>query len=554
MKTKYVIGIDFGTLSGRAVLVEADTGKEIATAIELYSHGVIDKCLLDGRTKLGLGWALQHPWDYLDVLREVVPKVLRTAQVDALNVIGIGIDFTSCTVLPIDKMGTPLCFYDEYSSNPHAYAKLWKHHGAQDEANELNRIANERGESFLKYYGGKVSSESLIPKIWETLNDAPDIYDKADKFIEAGDWIVLQLTGVEKRSSCAAGFKSLWNKEMGFPSREFFKALDPRLENVVDNKLGSDYFPVGYQAGELTRKAAELTGLRPGTSVAVACVDAHAGVPGAGITEEGQMLMIMGTSTCYIVHSSKDKAVPGVFGIVEDGIIPGLFCYEAGQSGVGDCFGWFIKNSVPANYGMKAEEKGISIHEILSEKAGKLKPGDSGLIALDWWNGNRSVLANADLSGVIIGLTLLTTPEEIYRALLEATAFGTKMIIENYEQSGIPIREIYAAGGIAENEIVMQIYADITNKEIKVSASSQTSAFGAAIFGAIAASSARGGYDSLIDAVKTMVKPSKKCYRPVPENIRIYNELYDEYKKLHDYFGRGANDVLATLNRLKTKN
>ncbi len=551
MAKKYVIGIDFGTQSGRAVLVEADTGREIATAIEVYAHGVIDTYLPDGRTKLGSGWALQHPQDYLDVLGKTIPKVLKIAQVGASNVIGIGIDFTACTVLPIDEQGTPLCFYEEYTSNPHAYVKLWKHHAAQNEVNELNRIANERGEMFLKYYGGKVSSESLIAKIWQTLNEAPDIYDKADKFMEAGDWIVLQLTGVEKRSSCAAGFKSLWNKEKGFSSREFFQALNLRLENVVDNKLGNEYFPVGYRAGEITQKAAELTGLKPGTSVAVACVDAHAGVPGAGITEEGQMLMIMGTSTCHIVHSAKIKAVSGIFGVVEDGIIPGLYCYEAGQCGVGDCFEWFVKNCVPASYRMEAEKKGMSIHAILSEKAGKIGPGESGLIALDWWNGNRSILVNADLSGAIIGFTLLTKPEEIYRALIEATAYGTKMIIENYEQSGIPIKEIYVAGGIAENTLAMQIYADVINKDIKVSASSQTAALGAAIFGAVAAGGSRGGYDYITDAIKSMVKQNSQFYRPIPENVRIYNELYQEYQKLHDYFGRGLNDVMERLKRIK---
>lgn len=550
MATKYVIGIDFGTQSGRAVLVEADTGREIATAIKVYTHGVIDRYLPDG-TKLGLGWALQQPQDYIDVLREAIPKVLKIAQVDGSNVIGIGIDFTACTVLPVDQRGTPLCFYEEYTSNLHAYVKLWKHHAAQDEVNELNRIAYERGEDFLKYYGGKVSSESLIAKIWQTLNEAPDIYDKADKFMEAGDWIVLQLTGVEKRSSCAAGFKSLWNKQKGFPLKEFFKALDPRLENVVDSKLGTDYFPVGFKAGEITPKAAELTSLRPGTSVAVACVDAHAGVPGVGITEEGQMLMIMGTSTCHIVHNAQERDVPGIFGVVEDGIIPGLYCYEAGQCGVGDCFEWFVKNSVPASYGMEAEKKGISIHAMLSEKAGKFGPGESGLIALDWWNGNRSILANADLSGMIIGFTLLTKPEEIYRALIEATAYGTKMIIENYERSGIPIKEIYVAGGIAENTLAMQIYADVINKDLKVSASSQTAALGAAIFGAIAAGSARGGYDNITDAVKLMVKQNEKCYRPISENVLIYNELYVEYQKLHDYFGKELNDVMGRLKKIK---
>jgi len=552
MGKKYSIGVDFGTQSGRAVLVEIGTGREVATAVKVYPHGVMDEYLPDGKTRLEDDWALQHPQDYLDVLGETIPAVLKQAGVDREDVIGVGIDFTACTMLPTDEKGTPLCFYDEYKSNPHAYVKLWKHHAAQDEANRLNEIAGKRGEDFLLRYGGKISSEWLIPKIWQILNEAPEIYEKAGRFMEAADWVIMQLVGEEKRNSCTAGYKALWHKQKGYPSNEFFKALDPRLENVVDEKLSRDIYPIGSKAGEITEKAAKLTGLKPGTAVAVANVDAHVAVPAVGITEEGKMLMIMGTSTCHILLGTEEKMVPGMCGVVEDGVIPGYLGYEAGQSCVGDHFEWFVKNCVPASYFQEAEERGMNIHDLLSEKAQKLAVGESGLVALDWWNGNRSVLVDVDLTGMIVGLTLLSKPEEIYRALIEATAYGTRMIIETFEESGVPIRELYAAGGISQkNPFLMQIYADVTNREIKISASSQTPALGSAMFGAVAAGKERGGYDSIVDAAKEMARLKDVVYKPNPENVKMYDKLYAEYKILHDYFGRGGNDVMKRLKEIK---
>jgi len=552
MGKKFTIGVDFGTQSGRAVLVEVGTGKEVATAVKEYPHGVMDEYLPDGTTRLEHDWALQHPQDYLDVLAETIPAVLKESKVDPEDVIGIGVDVTACTLLPVNAEGTPLCMYDEYKSNPHAYVKLWKHHAAQEEANKLNEIALERGEEFLDRYGGKISSEWLFPKIWQTLNEAPEVYEKAAKFIEITDWVVMQLTGQEKRSSCAAGYKAMWSKQKGYPSNDFFKAIDPRLENVIDEKLSREIYPIGTKAGEITEKAARLTGLKPGTAVAVGNVDAHVSMPAVGIVDEGKMLMIIGTSTCHLVLGTEEKMVPGICGVVEDGIIPGYFGYEAGQCCVGDHFEWFIKNCVPGSYYKEAEERSISIHDLLSEKAKKLAVGESGLIALDWWNGNRSVLVDADLTGMIIGCTLLTKPEEIYRALIEATAYGTRMIIDTFEESGVPIKELYAAGGIAhKNPFLMQIYADVTNREIRISASTQTPALGSAMFGAVAAGKERGGYDSIVNAAKEMARLKDIVYRPIPENVEAYNELYAEYKALHDYFGRGTNDVMKRLKAIK---
>jgi L-ribulokinase len=552
--TKYSLGVDFGTQSGRAVLVEVDTGNIVAMAVKDYTHGVMDEYLPDGRTRLPHDWALQHPEDYIEVLEETITAVLNESGIESKEVIGMAIDFTACTIIPIDKDGVPLCFKEEFKNNPHSYVKLWKHHAAQPHANKLNEIAAKRGEKFLDRYGGKISSEWLVPKIMQILDEAPEIYDAADRFIEAADWISLTLTGNECRNSCTAGYKALWSKRAGYPSKEFFKALDPRLENLVDEKLSRDIYPQGAKAGELTEKIAKRIGLVPGTAVAVSNVDAHVAVPAVGIVEPGKMLMIMGTSTCHMVLDTEEKIVPGMCGVVEDGIIPGFMGYEAGQSCVGDHFEWFINNCVPETYIVEAREKGVNIHKLLREKAMKFKPGESGLVALDWWNGNRSVLVDADLTGLIIGCTLATKPEEIYRALIEATAFGTNMIIESFEESGVTINELYACGGIAEkDEFMMQIYADVTNREIRISASPQAVALGSAMFGAVAAGKEKGGYNTIFDAAKYMAKVKEEYYKPNPENVKVYKKLYDEYKLLHDYFGRGENDVMKRLKKIKAE-
>ncbi len=552
MNKKYSMGVDFGTQSGRAVIVDIETGDVIAVSVKNYTHGVMDEYLLEGKVKLPPDWALQHPYDYVEVLREAVPDVLSQSCVDPKDIIGMSIDFTACTMLPTDKNGVPLCFMEAFKYNPHAYVKLWKHHAAQPQANRLNEIAIQRGEKFLQRYGGKISSEWLIPKIMQVLDEAPDVYNAADKFIEAADWMSWILTGNERRNSCTAGYKALWSKRDGYPSKEFFKALDPRLENLVDEKLSRDIYPQGAKAGELTSRMAEITGLLPGTAIAVSNVDAHVAVPAVGIVEPGKMLMIIGTSTCHMVLDTEEKMVPGMCGVVEDGIIPGFMGYEAGQSCVGDHFEWFINNCVPGSYMKEARDRGINLHKLLREKAQKYKPGETGLLALDWWNGNRSVLVDADLTGLIIGLTLTTKPEEIYRALIEATAYGTNMIIDTFENSGVAINELYACGGIAEkDEFMMQIYSDVTNREIRISASPQTVALGSAMFGAVAAGKEKGGYDTIYEAARKMAKVKDEYYKPNPENVRIYKELYKEYKMLHDYFGRGTNDVMKRLKKMK---
>lgn len=552
MGCKYVLGIDFGTLSGRALLVEVSSGKEVASAVKDYKHAVIDTYLPDGKTKLGNDWALQHPQDYLEVFSNTIPEVMREAGVRSEDIIGVGVDFTACTVMPVYSDGTPLCFTEKFSSNPHAWPKLWKHHAAQAEANRLNEIAMSRNEKFVNRYGGKQSSEWAVAKILQIVNEAPEVYDEMDRFIEATDWVTWQLTGVEKRQLCTAGYKGIWHKKDGYPSKEFFKSLNPRLENYVEEKLSQELLPLGAKAGEINETASKLTGLKVGTAVCVGNVDAHVSLPAVGITDAGKILLIMGTSTCDILLGTEEKIVPGMCGVVEDGAMPGFYAYEAGQSCVGDHFSWFVKNCVPAGYKKEAEEKGIDIYRLLREKASILKVGESGLIALDWWNGNRSVLVDVDLTGLIIGLTLSTKPEEIYRALIEATAYGQRMIIETFEQNGVPIEEVYACGGIASKDsFMMQIYADVLGKKIKISASDQTPALGAAIFAAVAAGEEKGGYENIIDAAKAMGKVKDKIYVPISENVLTYDLIYSEYKVLHDFFGRGGNDIMKRLKKLK---
>ncbi len=545
---KYAIGVDFGTLSGRALLVDLESGAEAASAAYDYPHGVMDEAL-PGGARLGRAWALQDPQDYLDVLAHTIPAVLREAGVAREEVVGVGTDFTACTMLPVKADGTPLCFLPEYKNRPHAYVKLWKHHAAQDKADRLNQTAQERGEPWLKYYGGKTSSEWAIPKLWQLLEEDEALYRAMDRWIEASDWIVWQLCGREVRSSCAAGYKALYRRQSGYPSPEFFRALDPRLEHVVDEKLSRRLAPLGGCAGFLTEKAARLTGLAPGTPVAVGGVDAHACVPAAGIDGPGRLLAIMGTSTCHMVMSREELPVPGICGVAQDGILPGFFGYEAGQACVGDHFAWFLQNCLPAAYSEAAKAQGKNLHQYLREKAQGQRPGESGLLALDWWNGNRSVLSDGGLTGLLLGMTLQTKPEDIYRALIEATAYGTRLIVENYRSHGVPVEEFIASGGIARKDpMTMQIYADVLNMPVKSASSAQGPALGSAIFASVAAGSARGGWDDLYQAIRALGSRVDAVYRPIPEHTAVYGRLFSEYLTLHDYFGRGGNDVMKRLH------
>ena len=542
----YTIGLDFGTLSGRAVLVDARDGAEVAQSVFDYPHAVIDSELPKG-VRLPPDWALQHPGDYIDVFAHTVPAVLRQSGVDPAEVKGIGIDFTASSPMPTTADGMPLCFLPELMDEPHAYIKLWKHHAAQRQADQINETARQMGESWLPRYGGKISSEWFFSKLLQILQERPDIYARIDRFIEAADWVIWQLTGVETRNNCTAGYKAMV-QDGDFPSKAYFKALDPAFEDVVDQKVGREFAELGSKAGELTAEMAAMMGLPAGVAVAVANVDAHVTAPAVKATDPGVMVMVMGTSTCHIMSGTALGEVEGMCGVVMGGVIPGLYGYEAGQSAVGDIFAWFVDHGVPPEYHRAAEDAGLNLHEYLEREAAKQKVGEHGLIALDWWNGNRSTLVDVDLTGMMLGMNLATRAPDIYRALIEATAFGTREIIEAFEEQGVEVRELVAAGGLPEkNALLRQIYADVTGRTFKLSGSAQAPALGSAMHAAVAA----GIYPDIQSAARTMGKLKDEVVKPILENQKIYDRLYREYKTLYHYFGRGANDAMKRLKAIR---
>ena len=542
----YTIGVDFGTLSGRAALVDAADGAETAEAVFEYPHAVMDSQLPSG-AKLPPDWALQHPQDYLDTLAHTIPALFERNAVKPEDVKGIAIDFTASSPMPTQSDGTPLCFLDEFKDEPHAYVKLWKHHAAQPQADQINAVASDMGETWLPRYGGKISSEWFFSKLLQILQERPDIYEQIDKFIEAADWVIWQLTGIETRSACIAGYKAMAQDD-GFPSTAYFKALHPAFEHVVDEKMGRQLAPLGAKAGQLSPQMAKMIGLPAGIAVAVANVDAHVTAPAVKATDPGVMVMIMGTSCCHIMSATALKEVDGMCGAVKGGVIPGLYGYEAGQSAVGDIFAWYVENAVPPEYHQAAEQAGLNLHQYLEREAARQKVGEHGLIALDWWNGNRSTLVDVDLSGMMLGMTLATRPPDIYRALIESTAFGTRMIIEAFEEQGIEVKELVAAGGLPEkNALLLQIYADVTGRAIKLAGSAQAPALGSAMHAAVAA----GIYPSIQAAADKMGKLKDDLVAPIAANQAMYNQLFAEYKRLYDYFGRGANDAMKTLKAIK---
>jgi L-ribulokinase len=558
--SSYTIGLDFGTESARAVLVDVATGEIVATNIQLYADGVIDERLPGSDKPLPPDWALQNPADWLVTMETTTSAVLsempsgvKESGVAPESIVGVGLDFTACTVLPTKADGTPLCELADYRTNPHAWTKLWKHHAAQPQADRVNDLALQRGETWLPRYGGKISSEWLMPKTLQLLEEAPELYAVADYLVEGSDWVTWRLTGQLARNACAAGYKGTWHKRDGYPSADFLAVLHPDLSNLYRDKYAGPIVAPGQKVGGLIREWANRLGLAQGTPVAAAVIDAHAAVPGGGITRPGSMFMIMGTSTCHMLMAESEVLVEGISGVVEDGIVPGLFGYEAGQAGVGDIFAWFVEHGVPSTYYEEAARQSLSLHQLLSKKAAALRPGQSGLLALDWWNGCRSTLVDAELSGLLIGATLGTRPEEIYRALIEATAFGTRVIIEAFTEQGVPVESIVTGGGLTQNELLMQIYADVTGREMAVAGTEQASALGAAMLGAVAAGSANGGYDTLADAASHMAPPPARVYRPISAHAAPYNTLYAEYRRLYDYFGRGENKVMKTLRQLRAK-
>ncbi len=545
--SQYVIGVDFGTLSGRALVVRVADGAELGSAVHDYRHAVITDRMPSG-APLPPEWALQVPEDYREVLRHAVPAAVAAAGIDPADVIGIATDFTACTVLPTTRDGVPLCELPEWSHHPHAYVKLWKHHAAQGQADRINRLAKERGEAWLPRYGGLISSEWEFAKALQLLEEDPAVYAATERWVEAADWIVWQLCGTYVRSACTAGYKGL-RQDGTYPSREFLAALNPDFAGFVEDKLDQPIGELGSAAGRLTAQAAEWTGLREGVAVAVGNIDAHVTAAAAQAIGPGQMVVIMGTSTCHMMSSAVLREVPGMCGVVDGGIVAGSWGYEAGQSGVGDIFAWFARTGVPAEYASAARVSGLSVYEHLTGLASRQAVGEHGLIALDWHSGNRSVLVDHELSGLVVGQTLATRPEDVYRALLEATAYGTRVILETFRDSGVPAEELVIAGGLAKNRLLLQIYADVTRLPLSVIGSEQGAALGSAIHAAVAA----GIYPDVATAAGQMATVERAAFVPDDSRAAAYDLLYEEYVRLHDYFGRGGNDVMRRLKALRRR-
>lgn len=543
-----VVGVDFGTLSGRALVVRVSDGAELGTAVHGYRHGVMDSTLAATGERLPPDWALQDPEDYRDVLREAVPAAVAAAGIGPASVIGIGTDFTASTPLPVTLDGTPLCQLPGLAGRPHAYAKLWKHHAAQPQADRINALARERGEPWLARYGGKISAEWQYAKALQLLEEDPELYQRAGRWIEAADWIIWQLCGTETRNACTAGYKGI-RQDGHYPSRDFLAALDPGFAGFAEGKLEHPISPLGGRAGGLTAQAAAWTGLREGIAVAVGNVDAHVTPPAANAIGPGQLTLIMGTSTCHVMNGESLAEVSGMCGVVDGGITAGRWGYEAGQTGVGDIFAWFADHAVPPAYASEAARRGVSVHDLLSAEAAAQPAGAHGLVALDWLNGNRSVLVDHHLSGVVAGLTLATRPPDIYRALVESTAFGTRVIIDAFAKAGIEVSELVIAGGLMRNEFIMQVYADVTRRPLSLISSAQGPALGSAIHAAVAA----GAYPDVPAAAAAMGGMRPAVYTPDAAAADVYDELYAEYVLLHDYFGRGANEVLHRLRALRDR-
>ena len=543
---KYVIGVDYGTLSGRSLLVRVSDGYEMASAVHEYSNAVLEDILPKTGKKLPPDWALQVPSDYVDVLKETVPAVLKSSGINPSDVIGISTDFTACTVLPVTVDGTPLCELAQFEENPHAYIKLWKHHSAQPHADRINQLAHSRDEKWISRYGGKISSEWEFAKALQVLEDSPEVYKEMRYWIEAADWIVWQLCGKYVRNICTAGYKGIY-QDGEYPSSDYLAALNPEFKNFVKDKLEHTLGELGEKAGTLSKEAAGWTGLPEGIAVAVGNVDAHVTAAAANAVKPGQMVAIMGTSTCHVMVSDVLTEVPGMCGVVPGGIVAGKLGYEAGQSGVGDIFGWFANNFASGDYQARAKSSGVDIHTYLSNLSASQPVGAHGLVALDWQSGNRSTLVDHQLSGLIVGMTLSTRPEEIYRAIVESTAYGTRKIIETFNKSGVPVKEFIAAGGLIKNKFVMQIYADILNMPITVIKSPQGPALGSAIHAAVAA----GVYRDVVEAAAAMGGVAEEKFIPIAANVVIYNELFRNYDKLYEEFGH--NEMMHDLRRIRDR-
>jgi len=527
------LGLDFGTESVRAVLVDLQ-GRQRASAVVDFEHGQITDTLPGTGEKLPPDFALQHPNDWIESAYAAVREALGSSGLPPASVVGIGVDFTSCTMLPTLADATPLCLLDSLAAEKFAWPKLWKHHGAKSQTERINALALQRRETWLQRYGGTIGLEWFFPKVLETLDAAPHVYDAAEVWLEAGDWFVWRLVGGNAatlpRSTCQAGYKAMWHHADGFPSPEFFAALHPKLEQVVSEKMPGRFLAPGECAGGLCDEIAGRMGLASGLPVSAAIIDAHSGVPGAGAAEPGTLVMVLGTSSCHMLNARDERNVPGVAGVVEGGILPGLFGYETGQAAVGDAFDWLRRTVGHADF------------DELTRLAGALTPGAEGVTCLDWLNGCRTPLMDGGLSGAFVGLTLNHGPQHMYRALMEASAYGVKWIVDIFRDNDVPVERLVATGGLPHhNPLLVQIYADVLGLEITIHPSQQGPALGAAILGVLAADPEHRLFSSTSEAIGAMAGGDAdsadsrgKIVAPDTGAHHEYDKLYRRYRKLAD--------------------
>lgn len=552
MTHKYSIGLDFGTLTARAVIVDTADGKALATSTFGYQDAIIDSTLPESRIHLPADFALQNPRDYQEAVVSPLRDILHRSGVRAEDVIGIGVDSTASTVLALDENYMPLCLHPECKNNPHSWIKMWKHHSPQKQADRINAAASRLGESFLQRCGGKVSVEWFYPKMLETLELAPDIFDRAAYFVELGDWIVYLLTGEMKRSSAIASLHAHWDSTQGMPSDEFFHQLHPKMADKVRQNQKIPVAPIFSAVGTLSREIAAQTGLTERTMVSIADTDSPVALLSLNVTNENTGALILGTSSVFMLLSQKEHYIRGAMASVKDQLMPGFFGNMFGQSAVGDSFEWFVKNMVPYQYYLEAKNNDKSVFDIMNAAMERLDPRVEHVLATDWFNGSRSLLQNSSLSGALVGMSLSTRPEQIYRALVESSAFGLKKILNSIHDAGIPLEQIRACGGLArKSPAIMQIYADILEIPIYTAASAQAIGQGAAILGAQAAGSENGGYDQIADAVGAMHCPVATCYTPRNEYRQLYRELFAQYEEVYHFFGVEKPQIMESLRAPK---
>lgn len=544
----YTLGIDCGTQSARAVIVRVRDGSIVSDSDMAYPHGILTEKLPDG-TELPKGFVLFMAEDYMEVLPVIVQEAMRKAGIRAESLIGIGVDATSCTVVPCMADGTPLALAREYQKNPHAYVKLWKHHNVKAQAERIENLARKRNSKFLSYYGGMVSCEWMLPKVLQIYEEDRPIFDKTAHYVDLCDWLTWKLTGNLTRSINSAGFKGLWSAEEGDISRDFLDGLYKGFGGAYYEKvLKGPIFLSGACCGILCPSAAKWLGLPAGIAVSSGMMDGHASVVSMGMKKAGEMAIIVGTSNAIPMLADHLTPIEGFCGVVRDGIIPGFYGYTAGQISTGDMLDWYITNIIPARYEEEAKRRGMTPHMLMAEKAEKRRPEKNPLTILDWWNGNRSVLCNQQLSGMIWGLTIATRPEEIYCAMLQGIACGTRVIMERGRACGIDIEGVFACGGIPrKNPFFMQQYANILNMPVYAANEENSSAHGSAVCAAAAADIKKGGYASLVQAMEQMRIRDLTEYRPQQEYRADYEEIYQRYQDLYWLLGSRNREFPAVV-------